>query len=324
MVSEEAFAREEERLGKQVHFHDGVWWAREAPLYYKPVHEFRTFPPKDARPHPFKALLGYSHQVPDPGQATRHVRWNVLQGEDLRSFSLERLRAKRRNMVRGGIRDCRVEALCQSDALLEQMRLINISQAMRFEGAGEGGTFLPAEYYKLHAAQWRQDMLRMLSHRGHQFVGAFVGDTLAAYVDLIQIDDTWMFGAVKSSIECLKHRPVDALYFTILSRASQSEECSRVVNGGGVSERKSLTYFKGEFLLKPVSLPYYTRALLPTETLRGLQTRFTRRRHGGTTLEEETNQSKLICEADEIIGLLPLWPPQPTVRGIRCRPTRAG
>ena len=117
MVTEETFAKEEKRLGKQVHLHDGVWWVRTAPLYCKPVHEFRAFPPKSARPHPLKALLGYSHQVPDPAQATRCIRMNVLQGEDLRSFSIERLSIKRRGKVRSGIRDCRVEILKQSDDL---------------------------------------------------------------------------------------------------------------------------------------------------------------------------------------------------------------
>ena len=287
MISEEIFAQEEKRLGKQVHFHDGVWWVRVAPFYYKPVHEFRHFAPKSARPHLLKAFLGYSHQVPDPAQATRYVRMNVIQGEDLRGFSLERLRGKRRNLVRMGIRDCRVETLTQSDALLEQMRLINISQATRFDNAREPGTFQPAKYYKLHASQWREDILKLFSHQGHQFIGAFVGDTLAAYINLIQIEDTWLFGAVKSCIEYLQHRPVDALYFTTLSSASKSGECNRVVNGGGFDERESLTHFKVEFLLEPVVVPIYSRTRLPMEMLRTLKSLITGCQHEHNRAEKE-------------------------------------
>jgi hypothetical protein len=287
MIAEETFAKEEKRLGKQVHLHDGVWWVRTAPLYCKPVHEFRPFPPKSAKPHPLKALLGYSHQVPDPAQATRCVRMNVLQGEDLRSFSLERLRGKKRNQVRMGIRDCRVEAFDQSDALLEQMRMINISQAKRFEGARESGTFLPSDYYELHASSWREEILKLFSHQGHQFIGAFVGDKLAAYINLIRIEETWMFGAVKSCNEYLQHRPVDALYFTTLSMASQSGECIRVVNGGGDDERESLTFFKGQFFLNPVPLPYYSRAILPIERLRSLKSRISCRRLGRSAFGKE-------------------------------------
>jgi hypothetical protein len=267
MISEETFAREEQRIGKQVNFHDGVWWAGAAPFYYKPVHLFRPFPPKSARPHPLKAFMGYSHQVPDPAQATRQVRWNVLEGDDLSNFSLERLRRNKRHMVRNGIRDCRVQIVAQVDVLLDQMRLINISQARRLEETEDHAGVLRPDYYERHAARWRADMLKIFSHRGHRFVGAFVGDKLAAYVDLIQVEDTWMFGAVKSSDEYLKHRPVDALYFTVLRLASQDGTCKRVLNGDG-DERASLTYFKEQFLLTSVAVPYYSRTLLPLDRLR--------------------------------------------------------
>lgn len=280
MISEETFAKEESRLGKQVHFHDGVWWVKIAPFYYKPVHEFRPFSPKSVRPHPLKALGGYSHQVSDSTQANRYVRWNVIQGDDLRLFSLERLNGKRRNMVRGGMRDCQVKMVDQIGELLEEIRVINVSQAMKFENAGEGGTFLPSEYYNIHEAKWREDMLKIFSHKGHQLVGAFVEDKLVAYIDLIKNEDTWMFGAVKSNDEYLKHRPVDAMYFNILSMAVQDSECKRVVNGGGYDERESLTRFKGEFFLKPVSLPYYSQTLLPLDGLRKLKSRLTHWRHG--------------------------------------------
>ena len=49
--------------------------------------------------------------------------------------------------------------------------------------------------------------------------------------------------------------------------ASQCDVCKKVVNGGGFDERESLTFFKSQFLLTPVDLPYYTRTLLPIESL---------------------------------------------------------
>lgn len=298
MISEKTFAQEDRRLGKQVHCHDGVWWVRTAPFYYKPVCEFRPFAPGSARPHPLKALLGYSHQVPDAAQATRSAQWNILQGEDLRTFSLERLRGKRRNLVRAGIRDCRVEFVDPIEPLLEEVRAINISQARKFEQADAYGTFLPSEYYETHAARWREDMRRIFSHAGHRFVGAFVGDRLAAYVDLIQIEDVWMFGAVKSLQEHLPRRPIDALYFTILHLAAQSAECSRVVNGGGADERESLTHFKGEFFLKPVTVPYYTRTRLPLARLRQLRN-LAKPRRAGYDAKREEDPAKPCAESQD-------------------------
>ncbi len=271
MVSEEMFALEEKKMGKKVHLHDGVWWIKSAPFYYKPVHEFRPIPCKSLYPDPLKSLGGYSYQLSDSLLANRYVRHNMLQGDSLRAFSLERISGKRRNMVRMGIRYCRIEFIKESDVLLEQMRLINISQAKRFERGGGSDTFLPSDYYELHVIQWKAEIQKYFIHKGHQFVGAFVGETLVAYIDLIQLEDTWMFGAVKSSDEYLKYRPVDALYYTILTMASQCDECKRVVNGGGYDERDSLTYFKREYLLTPVDLPYYSRTLLPVDLLRGIK-----------------------------------------------------
>lgn len=270
MITVETFAREEQRLGKQVHFHDGVWWVKTAPFYFKPIHEFHPIAPKSAKPHPWRALMGYSHQVADPSQATRHLRCNILQGDDLRSFSLDRLLPPKRRIVRQGIKNCRVEHVIDVEPLLDEMKSINISQALRFEAADGKGDYLPAAYYEQQTAKWREDMLKIFRHPGHRFMGAFVEDKLAAYVDLIQIEDTWMFGAVKSSDDYLSYRPVDALYFTILTMASQCPECNRVVNGGG-DERESLTRFKSQFLLKSVLCPYYSRILLPMEKLRKLR-----------------------------------------------------
>jgi hypothetical protein len=294
-VSEEIFAQEQARLGKQVHFHDGVWWVKAAPFYYKPIHEFRPFPPGSARPDRFKALLGYSHQVPDSAQATRNLRWNILQGEDLRGFGIDCLKSAKRRAIRRGLGECKVEQYEPTERNLGSMRQINISQAQRFEGAGESGTFLPATFYNQHADKWREGIVRLFGHQGHQLIGAFVGDTLAAYVDLIRIEDTWMLGAVKSHGDYLRHRPVDALYFTILSMASQEESCNRVVNGGPDGERETLTYFKEEFFLKVTTIPYYTRMLLPLERLRALAGRVTGRRHGQS--RESSNDTAKTCAA---------------------------
>ena len=290
MITEENFAKEEKRLGKQVHFHDGVWWIKAAPFYFKPVHEYRPFARKSVGPHPLKALLGYSHQVPDPAQATRYKRMNILAGDDLKHYSIERLGGKRRNLVRMGTKNCRVGVLTRSDTLLEQMRLINISNAKKFERARDGGTFLPAKYYEQHASVWLENISKLFGHQGHQFIGAFVDEKLAAYIDLIQVEDTWMISAVKSCDEYLEYRPVDALYFTTISRASQCGECNRVLNGGPDGEPEGLTHFKEQFLFHPVSLPYYSQTLLPMDWLRVLKSRVMHQRHAPIVVEEEAKE----------------------------------
>lgn len=265
----ECFALEDMRCGREVHWHAGVWWVRTAPFYCKPVHEFQPFPAGTARPHPLKSPAGFSHQVPSVDGATRFVPWNILDGDVLRGFSMETLRSKRRNMVRKGLRDCRVGAMRPDDVTLEQMRQINISQARRHETGNDPGACLPPDYYESHAAKWRGDMLALFGHDGHEFVGAFVDDRLVGYADVVRIAETWMFGAVKSSTEHLVHRPVDALYFTILCHAAASTGCERVINGGGAGEAESLARFKAEYLFRSVEVPYHTTTILPLGLIRG-------------------------------------------------------
>jgi len=274
MISEEIFAREERRLGKSVHYHDGRWWVESAPFYYKPIHEFNPFPPKSARPRPIKAVAGYSHQVPVPAMANRQVVYNVLDGDNLRKFSMESLKPAKRRAVRKGQKDCVIDFITPTDENLEQIRLCNISLAERCEGVREPGSFKPASYYMEHASQWREDIMALFHHKGHRFVGAFVDNKLVAYINLIIIEDTWSFSAIKSITEHLEHRPVDVLYFSLLTQASQasvSGECKRVINGGGIDELESLARFKADYMLLPVAFPYYSHTILPLDTLRRLK-----------------------------------------------------
>lgn len=274
MISEETFAQEEKRLGKSVHFHDGRWWVKTAPFYYKPVHEFRPIFPKSARPHPIKAFAGYSHQVPDDTLANRKVIYNILDGDNLRRFSLDELKSSKRRAIRKGLRDCSIEYYTLTDDNLEQMRLCNISLAERCEETREPGSFLPASYYTTHIGQWREDMISLFNHKGHQFVGAFVTNKLVAYIDVVKIENTWSFSAIKSITEYLEHRPVDALYFSILTQAREASHCNlceRVLNGGGGNELESLARFKADYMLLPVAVPYYSKTIFPIEKVRRLK-----------------------------------------------------
>ena len=271
IISIETFAHEERRLGKKIHLHKGVWWEQSSPFYCKPINEFSSFVPKSSTPNLLKALFGYSHQVPDSSKATRFVSWNILDGENLINFSLDCLKPSKRRTIRKGLQQCMIKYLLPTENNIEQMRQINISQAKKFEGTRESGTFLSSEYYDLKATEWREQTRRLFTHLGNYFVGAYVGHTLVAYINLIQIEDTLKIGAVKSCSEYLQHRPVDALYFTVLSMAAKSRVFTRIVNGGPDGEPESLTYFKGEFHIIPISFPYYTWSVLPMTQLRKLK-----------------------------------------------------
>ena len=270
MISEEEFALEEQRLGKRVHRHDGVWWVSAAPFYCKPVHEFRPFAPGGARPSPLWAPGGYSHQVNEEAQGNQYVDWMVLSGQELGQYSLAALPAKKRNKVRIGLRECTVEPLQPQDDVLHAMREINISQAERFQLAGYRRDFLPPEYYVRNSSRWARDMRALFAHLGHVFWGARVGERLVAYIDVLRVADSWIFGAVKSHSSWLRQRPVDALYHVVLQAAVSDAFCRRVVNGGPDPDRPTLDHFKESFLFRSVRVHYYSHSLVRSPFVRRL------------------------------------------------------
>jgi len=271
ILSEETFAREEARLGKRVHFHDGVWWVNSAPFYCKPVHEFLVSARGRVKPRMTNSLLGYSRQVSEPTEANRIVHWHVVGRTVLDEFSIDSLKSATRRAVRRGSRDCEVRVFDPTEKVLEEMRIINRSQAERFEGVRINGTFFPPSYYDDQVGNWRKSMLGLFQHPGHQFIGAFVDEMLVAYIDLLRVEDVWQICAVKSRADFLGRRPVDLLYFSLLTMAAESPSCRILLNGGAEGEPETLRRFKEKYLLEVVSIPYFTRTVVPVRALRALR-----------------------------------------------------
>lgn len=257
-ISEKVFADAELERGKEVHLNDGVWWVKKAPFYYRPLNKMRIIEPRTAKPKFLKAFLGFSYRVESPVGRGYDLNFNMLSGENMKDYDLDKIPSKKRNQVRKGIKSCEVRLVEDITPLLPEMKTINILQAKRFDSMGEFQDYLPADYYETNEELWRKEMIANYSHPAHSFIGAFVDNALAAYIDLIQIEDCWEFGAVKSHDDYFSFQPVDALYFHTLRAASRNPHCKYVINGGGNSERESLTKFKMQFLLNPTTIHNYT------------------------------------------------------------------
>jgi hypothetical protein len=262
-VSEDEFASDELRRGKELHKKDGVWWIKKAAFYYGTLNKMRICTPNEVSPDFFKALFGYSIRTNEKSASGYDLVYNILQDDNLRTYDIMRLPPKKRNKVRQGLTNCRLEVIKDVSPYLTEMKNININQALRFDSSGEKKDYLPAQYYQEHEGKWKEEMINLYMHSGHFMIGAFVGDNLAAFIDLIIIDDTWEFGAVKSHDDYLPQRPVDALYYQVLHTASRNLRCKYVLNGGAIDERESLTEFKMQFLLQPTSVHHYTSSIIP-------------------------------------------------------------
>jgi hypothetical protein len=262
-ISEEDFASNEIKNGKRLHKNDGIWWVEKASFYYRPLNIMHIHTPKKITPDSLKAFLGYSFRVDEPNKKGYNISINVLQGENLQGYNLKKLPPPKQRIVKQGLKNCNVRVIRDITPYILEMKSINIDQAERFDNLGDKKDYLPASYYNEKENQWREEIVKSFSHVGHFMIGAFVGDKLAAYIDLVILDNIWEFGAVKSHSDYFPYRPVDALYYYILHTASLNSHCKYVINGGGEDERESLTKYKTLFLLQPTTIYYYTHSFIP-------------------------------------------------------------
>jgi hypothetical protein len=256
------------RLRCKLHRFGEVWWEQQQPFYAKPAFEFQCFVPGAAKPDRKKGFLVYSHQVPGPEMGNRFIDWMILQGEDLRQFSLGCLRSEKRNQVRKGLKNCEVRIIPDIEPHLEQALRINATQAERHMATG-WFTRSPA-YFARHAQAWKAETRLYFSLPGWQWWGAFVQGQLVAYMRTLQVADVLFIMSMKNQTEFLKLCASDAIYFTALEAARRSGSVSRIVNGGPM--RPSLDRFKEQFLFKRTSIPYF----LAGEALLRLGTRLFR------------------------------------------------
>jgi hypothetical protein len=254
MIREEEYGRQALALGRHGHRHDGTWWTGPSPFYAKPLFEFRTLVPGTARPSPWRALLGYSHMVPEPRYGNWKKEYMILEGEALRTFGLDRLSGKKRNQVRKGLRSLEVHSLDSVDPYLEEIRTIYISQATRHtEFYDRPDT--PPSYYVDHEKEWRERERRSLASCGRRVWGAFSAERLVAFLVCSHIEDTRFIEKMKSHTDFLSACPSDALYFRVLDDAARDPECSRVVNPG--LRGQGLNRYKEQFLFRLTAVPVY-------------------------------------------------------------------
>jgi hypothetical protein len=253
-ITEAEYAQQRQQLGRAIHENHGVWWETTAPFYAKPAFDFRLILPRQARPRWHKSFLGYSHQVPTRAQANRTLEWMVLEGENLKQFSLGRLRSEKRNQIRKGLKLCEVRLIPDLEACLEDMRQINISQAQRLMADDTFG--LPPTYYVSHQDKWRAELLKRFGLDGHEWWGAFHQGVLVAYLVTYQVESVRFFQVMKTHTEHLKLCATDAVYFRVLEQASRDADCLKIINGGPA--REGLNRFKEQFLFKRSELFYFS------------------------------------------------------------------
>lgn len=179
----------------------------------------------------------------------------VLEGEALRLFSIDKIISdNKRNHIRKGLKRCALMQILDLEDVLERVRQINISQAKRQES--KYGAEVHARRYIDEADDWRAQVRREYALRGREWMGAFVDNVLVAYIRTYQVGGLRVIEQVKADTQYLKHFPIDALYYSVLSGAGKDNGCKSIVNGSPI--HASLDRYKEQFLFKAKEHPYYS------------------------------------------------------------------
>lgn len=254
VLSEGEYARQLANLGRRVHEHDQVWWVANYPLYARPAFEYREIVPGTARPQFWRCLLGYSHQVPDARQGNRVLELFVLQGSNLREFSLARIRPEKRSQIRKGLRSCTVALLTDLQPQLECLREASLSQAIRH--AQQGKYSIPPQRYTKDVDAWRARCRLEFAQKGREWWVALVEGRLVACMVTFQVETTRVIQKMITHTDFLRLNVTDALYFTVLQEVSRMALCHRIINGGPLHSGNDR--YKELFLFVRTPVPYYS------------------------------------------------------------------
>jgi len=252
----EQFVSQQLSMGYPLHQHQGVWWQRQRRFYYKPAFNYQVLAPGSARPHPLRALVGYSHSVP-PGTESNH-KWPTMLVDwtSKERFSLENLaetssdkRSQIRRQVRMAMSNLEIRLIHSIDQVIDDLQKINISAILRTE-VGK-----PANYYVDRRETWEKFMRKLFALPDREWWGAFYQGKLVAYFYGFAVDGEWIIDTAKSMTEFLHLRPNDGLLFKTMESAINAHGCTRINYGGWTPDDPKLSQFKQKHGFQKVDIP---------------------------------------------------------------------
>lgn len=251
MLSVAEYARQEQALGRSVHFHDGVWWQSPVPGYSVPLLRETVIAPHTARPALARRLLGYSHVVPardgSVDGASAHVP--MVRKAGATTFDITELNAGRRSKVRRGLKKSTVGAIHDMRPYLDDAMAIAMAARSRT------GSGLPVAYYRKHGARWKEALARASGLPGRHVFGAVLDGRLVSYLFCTAVDGAMYIGAAKNHDEALGIYANDALVYSVLDFAFNTLRAVRVHYGDFTPDDEPLNYFKASYGFEPVTMP---------------------------------------------------------------------
>jgi len=247
----EEFIQQQIKAGYKIHFNDGVWWQKVAPLFHKPVLPYQGISPRESRPKIARSFFGYSHCVPKDFLANKVWSVMLLNKEKLKNFSIHKLSKKRRESVRKGLRNVEVRRIENIVSVIEDMRDVCVSTAQRTRHGK------PPRYYLKNYYEWKSYILRLFDLPNREWWGAFYRGKLVAYRYAYLIENTMYSDTNKSHSQFLKEKPNDALLFTFIEYCKSIPNCEILRLGDWSKNNQGINEFKMKYGFEKVDLPVY-------------------------------------------------------------------
>ena len=225
----------------------GNWWYQVKPGLCWPVETLKTIEPSRACPAFTKAYFGYQHLVADESEANSRLVLNII--SDLTDYEPEKLKSKRRNKIRNGLKNCTLELLeTYNKETFDECRATWDSLSIRT------GWKEPAKE-RTFDEQWRM----LLDCPGVSIIIARekTSGEIAGFMLTKVIGDTAYSDTIASHTDMLQTRVNDALRYSFLANAKKLPGIKKAYSAIK-SSLKGLEKFKVELGYEPYRFPANT------------------------------------------------------------------
>jgi len=233
----------------------GNWWYQVKPGLCWPVETLKTIEPSRACPAFTKAYFGYQHLVADESEANSRLVLNTI--FDLTDYGPEKLKSKRRNKIRNGLKNCTLELLeTYNKEMFDECRATWDSLSIR-----TGWKELAKE--RTFDEQWRM----LLDCPGVSIIIARekTSGKIAGFILTKIIGDTAYSDTIASHTDMLQTRVNDALRYSFLANAKKLPGIKKAYSAIK-SSLKGLEKFKEELGYEPYRFPANTHLRAGLET----------------------------------------------------------
>ncbi len=245
--------------GFRLHGHDGVWWENDRWGYCRPAVAYQVVDPAHQRPAWTRSAIGYVHRIPAGRRGSGYWHAVMMTRDRIQNYGLDRVDGKRRNCIRKGLKNCRVEPVPDLAPWRKDMTEIAKSTAVRNQRG------FPPDYYDTHNDEWWNGITGMRAYT--EFWGTFCEGRMAAYLAVHVAGPCAMINGAKSASEFLNANPNDALVHAFLESCRERGTVEEIFYGHWSEDKPTLNQFKTSFGFSGEKVPFVRRLLFGCVTV---------------------------------------------------------